>query len=112
MSAAIRGILKDRKSNIVDGFAKRIQSSSPLLTEALAIREAYLILNKREITDSSIVGDIQLLISLSHTDDDPPWEFYTVLKDVRILARKRNNSFVFVKSSKNRAAHFVASEHV
>ena len=56
-SAAIGGVLKDPSGCIVDGFAKKVQSSSPLCSEALAVREACLIIHRRELRDCIIVGD-------------------------------------------------------
>ena len=72
------------------------------------MREACLIIHRRELQEI-IVGDNQLLISLSSKEDDPPWEISSFIKDICDLARERNLSFRFVNRCKNRATHWVAS---
>lgn len=107
--AAIAVILRDNKGQILDGRATRIQATSSLLGEALAVRLAFSLLPANHLQHVSVESDNQRVIKLCSTENVPPWECASIFADIRAFAQSANCSFSWIPRTCNRAADWLAT---
>lgn len=110
--AAIAVVLRDHNGGVVDGRASMLHVLSASHGEALVIRLVGRILVDNQVSEAIIESDNKEVIHLCSTEDVPPWEFSTVVEDIRCLSSSFRFSFSWIPRRCNEAAHWVATQHL
>ncbi|XP_028111659.1 uncharacterized protein LOC114309966 [Camellia sinensis] len=106
--AAVAAIIRDSNGHFINGNARTLGASSAILTEALAVRMACLMIQAHKLSNVEIESDSQLVIQLCVSETVPPWEISVVILDIRALALQFHLSFTWTRHSNNKVAHWVA----
>ena len=102
-------ILIDSLSRLLDGFGKRVLADSPIIAEAIALRDACSLLHARGISRAKIFSDCKKVISVLDAGADPPWEIEAIVFDI-LNSIDLRIEWSFVPRNFNRIAHKLARE--
>ncbi|KAI7982962.1 hypothetical protein LOK49_LG15G01490 [Camellia lanceoleosa] len=105
---AIAVLLRDDRGRLVDGLAREVALSSASQGEALALRLACIMVSSLGLSSVEVEGDNSRVIHLCVSEDAPPWQFGTVITDIKSVARQCNLSFSWCARTANEAAHWTA----
>lgn len=67
----------------IDGFGRSTKASSPLLCEAVPLREGCLLIQSRNLGSVWFFSDNKHLIELCSSDLALPWEAAAIVEDIR-----------------------------
>ncbi|KAG5555977.1 hypothetical protein RHGRI_006568 [Rhododendron griersonianum] len=108
--AAIAVVLRNCKGEVLDGCSSLVNASSATQGEALAVRLACQLINSNQISRAIIESDNKMFIKLCSTENVPPWECDTLIKDIRLISSNFARKFSWVPRACNKASHWVASQ--
>ncbi|KAK6132484.1 hypothetical protein DH2020_033784 [Rehmannia glutinosa] len=110
-SCAGAGIfIRNKEKRFVFGFAKRFDNiSNPLFAEALALKEALLLIQTKEFQDVCVLGDSLSIILAAKGDAEVDFDCQPILEDIRSLLPLLNSVHLFwINRSLNSVAHELA----
>lgn len=107
-NAGLGWILRNKDTIIAQGSRLMTNVSSPLMAEALAIRETLFQIQNRKLRDVHIFSDSKSLINLINTRGHHS-EIFGILQDIARLSLDLTvSSFSFISRSDNRDADEIA----
>ncbi|XP_062021317.1 uncharacterized protein LOC133737852 [Rosa rugosa] len=111
LGGGIAALFRDSSGLLLHGVTKYVCTSSPLLAEALAFREALLHAHDLSLTDIIITSDSQGLIhAFSHSSHHSHWSIAPIVSDIRILADSFSNlNWSWTSRKANVAADHIAT---
>lgn len=100
-------MLFNQAHSLIDGVAKLVKASFPLVAEVAAIKEACCLFVTRGISSAFILSDSKQAISLASSYLDPPWDVAALILDIRKLAADFKLEFIHPPRAANCVAHWV-----
>lgn len=110
--AASACVLLNHISEILDGIAKSVYVSSPVVAEALVVRNACFLMAARGLMGLPICSDSNIVIFLASSDLELPWEITAIISDIRSLVKDFGFTFIFIPRSCNLVARWIVKSNV
>lgn len=102
-------VVRDASGMLIDFFGKNVDTSSAMVTEALAIREATIFYLKVVFSRVAIESNsANVLAWCSYGGLELPWVVAPIIHDVSSLLRNVDVLFSHIRHLANKVANFVA----
>lgn len=107
-TAATAIVGRDSSGSILHVYGTPCHALSPLHAEVLAIHSACHLASCRDWYHAIVESDSKVAISLSSTENVPPWSIAALVADIRFWSKNMHLSFSWTSRDNNQVAHCAA----